>query len=565
MKSLFNNMNVGKKFIVTFVIIFVATTGSMAVLFSLLAKSDSQVDTFFSEPYASIESQLKVRDELNTIGQSLLDIAAKADPDKAKTSFELITASEKIVEAEFQAISAAAAESTDADAFAASYNESKKAIDTIYQLALSGNSDMAISAYIEDYLPCYESMDQSIEKIGVASSAEAESTMSLYKSLKSKAMIVFCILAGLALGFTAYVLVILRSSVVLPLTKLVFTCTDLQNGNQIKPLHIDSKDEFGELAKSFEEMSKNISFVIDDTCLMLSRGAEKDLNAHSENEEKYVGKYRELVGSTYAIFSDMSKSMQLTNDIAEQVSSGSNQISSVAQILAQGTTEQASAVEQLSVTVTNIAELSRMNAEQANLASAMSGQSAEGVDESNKYMTQMLQAMNEITATSKEIGKIVKAIDDIAFQTNILSLNAAVEAARAGASGKGFAVVADEVRNLAQRSAEAAKNTTTLVESTVVAIDKGRKIADSTAKSLRIVGEKTGLVSDAIDKIVEASENQSTATEQVLQGISQVSTVVQTNSATAEESAAAAQELAALAKQLTGLTGQYKLLQEERI
>ena len=203
--------------------------------------------------------------------------------------------------------------------------------------------------------------------------------------------------------------------------------------------------------------------------------------------------------------------------------------------------------------------MSKRNAEDANQAREMSIEAAHGVDESNNYMTQMLDAMNEITATSKEIGKIVKAIDDIAFQTNILSLNAAVEAARAGASGKGFAVVADEVRNLAQRSAEAAKNTTALVESTVVAIENGRKIADATAKSLQQVEEKAGFVSNAIIKIAEASENQASATEQVLQGIDQVSTVVQTNSATAEESAAAAEELAAQAKVLSNMTSQYKV------
>jgi len=563
MKSLFDKMNVGKKFIVTFVIIFVATTGSMGVLFSLLAKSDSQVKSFFTEPFTSIESQLCVRDELNTINRALLNVAAKADPTTAKNDLEQITASDKVIEAEIQKITELSQDTTSVDSFTASYHGTDKTIEAVYRLALSGNGEEAIAAYIEDYLPAYESMNTELEKIGVDSTAAAQSTMTLYKSLKSEAMIIFCILAGAALLFTAYVMIVLRSSVVVPLQKLVDSCADLQNGNQIKPLHIDSKDEFGELANSFEQMSNNISFVIEDTCLMLAKGASKDLTARSEDEDKYVGKYSELVKSTYAVFSDMSNGMQLTNDIAEQVSSGSNQISAVAQILAQGTTEQASAVEELSVTVSNIAELSKMNAEHANLASSMSIEAASGVDESNKYMSQMLQAMNEITATSKEIGKIVKAIDDIAFQTNILSLNAAVEAARAGASGKGFAVVADEVRNLAQRSAEAAKNTTSLVESTVVAIENGTKIADATAKSLHTVEEKASFVSGAIVKIAEASENQATATEQVLQGISQVSTVVQTNSATAEESAAAAEELAALSKQLSELTGQYRLLQQD--
>lgn len=564
MKSFFSKMKVGKKFIFTFVIIFVATTGSMAVLFSLLAKSDAKVDVFFSKPFASIESQLSIRNELSSINRNILGIAAKADPQITETNMELISASDKIIEGEIESIRLRSIDLTDIDAFSLSYSDSEAAIEKICQSANDNDSAEAIAKYLDDYMSSLESMNAAIENIGVSSIDEAESTMSLYKSLKSKAIIIFCALAGIALGFTAYVLVVLRSSVVGPLTKLVSTCNDLQNGNQIKPLHIDTQDEFGDLGRTFEEMSKNISYIIDDTCSILAKGAAKDLNAQSEDESKYVGKYNELIGSTYAVFSDMSDGMKITNDIAEQVANGSNQISAVSQTLAQGTTEQASVVEELSATVSSIAQLSRTNAEQANLASTMSGESAYDVDESNKNMAQMLEAMNEINITSKEIGKIVKAIDDIAFQTNILSLNAAVEAARAGAAGKGFAVVADEVRNLAQRSAEAAKNTTTLVESTVLAVMNGTKIADATAKSLLLVAEKTGLVNDVIMKIVEASENQSSATVQVLQGIDQVSTVVQTNSATAEESSAAAQELAAMAKQLLELTGRYKLFQGHR-
>lgn len=227
--------------------------------------------------------------------------------------------------------------------------------------------------------------------------------------------------------------------------------------------------------------------------------------------------------------------------------------------LSQGTTEQASVVEELIVTVKGIADLSKTNAIEADRASSMSLDAAKGVSESNQYMSQMLDAMDLITSTSREIGKIVKAIDDIAFQTNILSLNAAVEAARAGESGKGFAVVSNEVRNLAQQSAEVAQNTTLLIESTVSAIENGRKIANATASSLQTVEEKTNFVSSAIARIAEASEHQASATSQVLTGINQVSTVVQINSATAEESAASAEELAAKAKILTEMTRQYKL------
>lgn len=562
MKSVFNRLDVSKKFIVTFVIVFVATTGSMAILFSLLARAEKQIDKFFSGSFSSIEYQLNIRDELNNINQTLFHIANGGDSSSLKSGYEQVTASETAIEADLSGMTEASSDVSGIDAFTAGYQEAKKAAEKIYKLAEEGNKEETLSVYDGIFMSSFETMNKALDEIGMASIADSKASFKLYKSLRVNAILVFCVLAGLALMFTAYVLIILQKSVVVPLAKLVDSCKDLHDGKKIKPLHIDSQDEFGELGRSFEDMSNIISFVIDDTCRILASGAEKNLNARSEDESKYIGKYGEILTSTYAVFSDISNGMRITNGIAEQVSTGSDQISSVAQTLSQGTTEQASAVEQLSVTVSNIAELSKMNAEKANKASTISIESAQVVRESNEYMNQMLEAMNNITATSKEIGKIVKAIDDIAFQTNILSLNAAVEAARAGASGKGFAVVADEVRNLAQRSAEAAKNTTALVESTVAAIESGTKIANATAQSLRIVGEKTEYVGDAIAQIVEASEDQSSATNQVLKGINQVSTVVQTNSATAEESAAAAQELAALAKQLSELTNQYKLFEE---
>ncbi|MFZ5974566.1 MAG: methyl-accepting chemotaxis protein, partial [Bacillota bacterium] len=247
------------------------------------------------------------------------------------------------------------------------------------------------------------------------------------------------------------------------------------------------------------------------------------------------------------------------NSASDQVACGTLQVSEASQSQSQGATEQASALEELSASITQIAVQTKQNAENARKANELSVAAKEGALDGNRQMQAMLESMREINEASGNIGKIIKVIDDIAFQTNILALNAAVEAARAGAHGKGFAVVAEEVRNLAVKSADAANETTALIEGSIRKAEAGTQIANGTANALAHIVEDVEKAVELVGDIACASEEQAAAIGQVHEGIEQVSQVVQNNASTAEESAAASEELSGQAERLKGLVHQFKL------
>ena len=244
---------------------------------------------------------------------------------------------------------------------------------------------------------------------------------------------------------------------------------------------------------------------------------------------------------------------------SEQVRTGAKQVAGGAQSLAQGCTEQAASVEEFASSIADISSKTKSNAEMARKTAVLAHTIKTNAEQSSLHMDEMITAVSEINEASSSIGKVIKVIDDIAFQTNILALNAAVEAARAGQHGKGFAVVAEEVRNLAAKSAEAAKDTSGLIENSIEKANLGVHIASDAADSLaEIVG---GIVesNQHIDEIAGASEEQSVALEQINIGIDQIAQVVTQNSATAEESAAASEEMSSQSTVLQELISQFKL------
>ncbi|WMJ87670.1 methyl-accepting chemotaxis protein [Anaerocolumna sp. MB42-C2] len=374
-----------------------------------------------------------------------------------------------------------------------------------YDEAISTLSNVSVSR---------EAVDKSLQDlVDYKTNTSAKTIKANTESFQRQTILMITVMA---IGILLAVLfgMLLATMISKQLNRLVKAANRIADGDLDVTIDVYSKDEVGILAKAFKKMTDNVNQV-----------------------------------------------MTNINSAAEQVASGSKQVSDSSMALSQGATEQASSIEELTASLEEISSQTKLNAQNANQANDLAEVARDNAEHGNLQMNEMLKSMEDINDSSSNISKIIKVIDEIAFQTNILALNAAVEAARAGQHGKGFAVVAEEVRNLAARSANAAKETTDMIEGSIKKVEIGTKIANETADALtKIVADVTKAAS-LVGDIAVASNEQALGIEQINQGIMQISEVIQTNSATSEESASASEELSSQALLLREMVGNFKLKQ----
>lgn len=346
--------------------------------------------------------------------------------------------------------------------------------------------------------------------------------------------------------------------IIVPLNAINGKILDMEQGKLSgDAIEVHTGDELETLADAVNSMTAYTNTIIKDIEAVSAKLAAEDLTA--EPAADYIGDYAPIKSTLYGIINSTSDVIRQIGASSKLVSDGSSKMSDNSTTLSQAATEQAATVEELNASIVEISSNISANADSAGKAKVLADDCMKIVNEGNVKMTDMLHAMEEINETSSQIANIIKTIEDISFQTNILSLNASIEAARAGEAGKGFAVVAGEVGQLAGKTAEAAKNTTALIKTSLTAVENGTVMANETAKMLSKIVSETDDTAKVIDKIAAASQEQADSVKQILVGMDQISTSVQMTSGSSAECAASAEELSGQAKVLLDLVQRFKI------
>lgn len=433
---------------------------------------------------------------------------------------------------------------------------------SIIEKIKSGDKEKAVDEIMND---CTPALNKAVEiAIRLDDVTDQESSRAARTTFTFAIAGIVCIIVCL---FLAWILTKKTGKKVLdtilePLRSVEDVAKELTEGNLHSTLDYRSEDEIGRLAHSMRKSIRILGSYVDDIDRAMKLFAEGNFDVKPEVE--WRGDFVGILNSFMQFEKSIGETIKGIQNVSNEVSSAADQVASSSNDLADGATNQAAVVEELTATVAGVSEQVENNSKSAKEISGRVDELGNAILESNGKMHEMVDSMHEINEASKEIDKIIATINEIASQTNLLALNASIEAARAGEAGKGFAVVANQVNSLADQSAQAAKESAMLIETSVKAVEKGMVIAGQTAAQLEDVAENSKIITEEVTNIAETLETQTTEIRQINEGIEQINDVVQTNSATSEECAAASQEMSSESENLREMIRKFKLAESEK-
>ena len=443
----------------------------------------------------------------------------------------------------------------------AAWKKYRGASDEILQLSREGKQQEASKLMTGEVYEDYKSFSKKLTILRDKFQVELDQAKTM-ANVCTVIIFIVIVAAGLAIAVvTTMIGKIITNSITEPVKQIDAAVASLRKGelSNVEMLTYESEDEFGDTIRNLKEAMGILADYVREISVEVKAIAQGDLTRNGDDITDFLGDFSELKTSLLYILKRFNSTLTEISNLAEQVSSNSSEVENASKSLADGATEQAGVIEELNATIDTVVDMAEDTAKETQNASARVKASANKANEEKEKMNELLTEMEHITEISKEIGNIITDIEDIASQTNLLSLNASIEAARAGEAGKGFAVVADQIGKLAADSAKSAVNTRDLIDKTLVEIEKGNTITRTTADAFNQIITDMESFAELAENTMEKANSQAESLEQIGQGIEQLSGVVQGNAASAEENTAISINLAEGAAKMHDRVNIFKL------
>ena len=558
MNEKLKHLSIAKKLQISFGYVLLAT--SIIFLSAIISLSTViiQFKSFYTTAYRNDVTQMEIRKDIQLIGKMVLwslttdDAAVTSEKlDLADQYAESVATNVALLEKSFH--NKAIVSELDS-----AISELKSSRTQLMSLARANKNEEALELFNGTYNDITEKVQDILIEIGTISGSTANQEYAIASTVGIICVIITIIIFAIALFISVKIRRSLVQIIMEPMSQIELAAENLRNGKLDVDITYESEDEFGKLANNLRESCHSLHAIVSDAGRLLTEMSEGNFNVNTDIEDQYVGEFESLILAMRNMNRKLNETLHNINMSSDQVAIGSTQLAESAQTLAEGATEQAGAIEELTATIENINESAATTAKEAKEASAKAKQAESDAEKSQADLIELTNAMQRINETSRMIQNIIGEIEDIASQTNLLSLNASIEAARAGDAGRGFGVVADQIGKLADDSAKSAVNTRELLERSLTEIENGNEITQKTVAVINNILETMKSFAESAAKSSETAISQSDMLAQVEKAIEQISEVVQSNSASAEETSATSEELSAQAETLKNLIGQFQ-------